>query len=300
MGTLLEDLLGGPPPPADLREVAQAATLGAAAPPFATAVRLGLRAATVSAAFAAGYQAALRALLPSLPAGEVVSLAATEAGGVTPKAILTTVTHDGGFVRLDGVKAFATLAPLAALHLVVARDGGTDERPRLVVAEVPQDAPGLVVTPLPETPFASEVPHAQLVLEGVRLPAAALLPADGWSDVLKPFRTHEDLHVFAGVGAHLVGEARRAGLAEHAARLAALLASIAALAALPVDDPGLHVALGGAIDLARAAADALLPALPPERAAALARDLPLLRVAEGARKVRSVRGWERLRGSAAP
>src|SRR4051794_29963976 len=49
-------------------------------------------------AFAAGYQAALRALVPSLPRDAMASLCATEQGGAHPKNIRTTLAAraDGG------------------------------------------------------------------------------------------------------------------------------------------------------------------------------------------------------------
>src|SRR4051812_21347153 len=88
-------------------------------PPIESAILGGFCADRVGFAFAAGYHAALRALVPSLPRDHLVGLCATEAGGVHPRAIETRL--EGG--RLRGTKSFATLAPSADELLIVASTG---------------------------------------------------------------------------------------------------------------------------------------------------------------------------------
>src|SRR5438128_2306905 len=122
---------------------------------FARGVRGGAQADRVAFAFAAGYQAALRALVPGLPEDQVISLAATESGGAHPRAIAATLRPDndaGGF-RLSGVKTFATQADQAQVFLVLAKEGtSADGRAQLRVARVARDAPGVAIEALPPTP----------------------------------------------------------------------------------------------------------------------------------------------------
>ena len=148
------------------------------------AVSGGAAADRLGVAFAAGYAAALRALVPDLPRGERAALCATEEGGGHPRAILA--RFDGATVT--GRKTFVTGGLDAVRLLVVARDGGDVLR----LVSVSARGPGVVFVPLPPTPFAPEVGHAALQLEGA---PAELLPGDGYTDYLKPFRTIEDLHV---------------------------------------------------------------------------------------------------------
>src|SRR5882762_6575046 len=66
--------------------------------PFERAVAGGADADRVGWAFASGYQAALRALEPSLPDDAIAALCVTEAEGNFPRAIRTTLTPtEGGY-----------------------------------------------------------------------------------------------------------------------------------------------------------------------------------------------------------
>src|SRR4030095_7345535 len=96
--------------------------------------------------------------------------------------------------------------------------------------------------------------HARLRFEDVRLPDEALLPGDGYSAYVKPFRTVEDLHVHAAVLAYLLREAlQRSWPKPWVERAAAHLHAMRALAGEDPDAPATHVALAGAL----AAGDAL-------------------------------------------
>lgn len=281
---------------------------GAAAAPLALAIDGGFAADRLGWAFAAGYQAALRALEPSLPPDALAALCVTEAGGNRPRDVLSRFepAADGGW-HLSGAKRWTTLGPRGSLLLVVGRlatgpDGDADARPALRVARVPVPSPGLRIEPMPDTAFVPEVPHARVVLDGVRVPAAALLPGDGYTRVVKPFRTLEDLHVTAAVLAWLLREARARGWpADLRERITATLTALAALAAGPMTTPAAHVALEGALQWAQAVyrdADALWAASPDDPATARwRRDTPLLRVAQAARAQRAARAWEQLEGA---
>lgn len=277
--------------------------------PLQAALAGGFVADRLGWAFAAGYQAALRALVPSLPWSNLAALCVTEATGNRPRDVLTRIAPapDGGWL-LSGAKRWTTLGPQGTVLLVVGRLAGSGElgdvetdpdRPHLRVARVPVPAPGLRIEAMPPTPFVPEVPHARLVLDAVPVAADALLPGDGYSTVVKPFRTLEDLYVTTAALALLLREARaRAWPADFVARIVATLTALAALASAPTDTPATHVALEGALQGAHTLcheAGSLWAAAPEDPAAARwARDLPLLGIARSARAQRFARAWERL------
>lgn len=242
-------------------------------------------------AFASGYRSALEALVPDLRGPAV--LAATEAGGGHPRAIHTRLTPepDGGG-RLQGEKAWCTLGPHAELLLVVARIGEDDAgRPQLRLVRVSPEAHGVGVATMPELPFVPEIPHATLTLADVRVAPADILPGDGYADYLKPFRTIEDVHVFAALTGHTLARlwAGRAPtpLIE---RGLALSAALLQLATESPRAPTTHLALAAALADGRALLEAATPHVaPPDslEAQRWRRDLPLLDLAGRARAARA-------------
>src|ERR1041385_576759 len=201
--------------------------------PIDWALAGGFSADRLAGAFVSGYQAALRVLFPSLDIASMAALCVTEESGNHPRAIRTTLeTHVGERIALRGKKRWSTLGPLADVLFVVATTGsGDDGRPRLRSVAVPRGAPGLAMTPMPPTPFVPEVPHAELTLDGVELPASSVLAGDGYAEHVKPFRTIEDVHVQAAVLGYLMSVAVRYGFPiELRERLLALVAAIRAVA----------------------------------------------------------------------
>jgi len=268
------------------------------------ALRAGLHADRLGYAFVGGYFAALARLVdqgaqlvPPLP--RRVSFAVTENGGGHPKAIETRLEESDGHVTLTGEKAFATLAGVADELLVVATRGkDAAGRNQLAVVRVPTKAPGVRITPREPTPFAPEVPHARVVLDGVRVPASAVLPGDGYDRWVKPFRTVEDVHVLGATLAYLVRVARTHGFAPAlVAELIAHAALVPTLAAAHPSSPEVHVALAGLFAGARRTIDALRPEWPKAALEArehFERDRPLLQVAEQARAARFEAAWKAL------
>ena len=266
----------------------------------------GFDADRVGWAFASGYQAALRALLPDLPADAVAALCVTEESGNRPRDIHTRITPAAdGSVSIHGAKRWTTLGADSSLLLVVgalppAADGA---RAMLKVARVPVGTPGLQLLTMPETRFVPEVPHARVVLDGVRLDAAALLPGDGYERCVKPFRTLEDAHVTLAVLAYLLREARQRGWpAGFAERLCATIAVLCDVAGAAAGVPVTHVVLAGALAQAQtlyAEAGTLWAAAGDDPAAQRwQRDAALFDVAGSARSQRAARAWERLRDGA--
>jgi len=281
---------------------------GAARAPGSAAMALlgGFDADRVGWAFAAGYQAALRALLPTLPADAVAAFCVTEEGGNRPRDIATRFTPapDGGWT-IHGAKRWTTLGPDSNLLLVVgalpAQVAGT--RVQLRVARVQAGTAGLQLLPMPETRFVPEVPHARVQLDAVRVDATALLPCDGYERYVKPFRTIEDAHVTLAVLAYLLREARQrgwpTGLAE---RLCATIVVLGDVAGAAADAPATHVVLAGALAQAHALygeAGTLWAAAGDDPAAQRwQRDAALFGVAGSARSQRAARAWERLQAGA--
>jgi len=270
--------------------------------PAELAIAGGFAADRVGWAFASGYQAALRALVPELPHDTLAAFCVTEAEGNRPRHIRTTIAaQPDGTLRLDGAKRWTTLGPASTLLLIVgalpAPAGSTT--PTLRVARVPAGTPGLVLQPMPPTRFVPEVPHAQVLMQDVRVRADALLPHDGYDHYVKPFRTIEDLHVTLAVMAYLLREARaRHWLAAFTEEVVAALALLLQLADDDVRAASTHIALAGALRIAhRLYADALpLWAAAGDDPAAQRwqRDAALFEVAGSAREQRATRAWERL------
>ncbi|WP_223635421.1 acyl-CoA dehydrogenase family protein [Corallococcus sp. EGB] len=217
--------------------------------PADLALSAGFRMDRMGFAFASGYQAALRSLFPQLPRDTRAALCATETGGGHPGAMETKLTPRGAGWTLDGVKTYVSLGTHAEVLLVVASEGrDAQERNRLRMVRLDAKAPGVTVEPLPPLGFIPEVPHAALRLDGVEVAAEDVLPGDGYTRYLKPFRTVEDCHVNLAVLGWLVKVARRCGwpvaLREELVSVAVMIRT---LALEDPSDPAVHVALGGAL-----------------------------------------------------
>jgi hypothetical protein len=249
---------------------------------FARAVRAGLDATRLGPAFLAGYRAAVDVVAGGLHP-RAGALAATEDGPVHPRTVAARWA-DGA---VTGRKRFVTGVPGADYAVVFAVAGdGADGRRSLVAVRVDLDGPGVTVHEMPGLPFVPEVPHAEVAFDGVR---GTLLPGDGWADVVKPFRTIEDVHVLAAVHGYLLGAAARSGFAR--SDVEALCASLAALSAVATGAPGdppVHVALAGVLAGLRPIVGGLdWSQADPDEAACWHRDRALLDVAERARKARA-------------
>jgi acyl-CoA dehydrogenase len=270
--------------------------------PAALAVAGGFAADRVGWAFASGYQAALRALLPDLPHDTLAAFCVTEAEGNRPRDIRTTIApQPDGTLRIAGAKRWTTLGPASTLLLIVGAlpvPDGTG-RPVLRVVRVPVPSPGLVLQPMPPTRFVPEVPHAQVLMQDLRVGAVALLPHDGYDAYVKPFRTIEDLHVTLAVLAYLLREGRaRHWPAAYNEELVAALALLLQLAGEDTRAASTHVALAGALRIAQrlyADASPLWAAAGDDAAAGRwQRDAALFEVAGSAREQRARRAWEHL------
>jgi len=272
--------------------------------PIENAIAGGFAADRLAWAFCAGYQAALRALVPQLPEATLAALCVTETAGNHPRAIQTTLLPHpelpGQFV-LDGHKRWTTLGPDSTLLLVAARVDGASSGARipLKLALVHQGAPGVSLRAMSEIRFIPEVAHAEVRFERVLVAEQDLLEGDGYARYVKPFRTIEDLHVHAAMLAYLLREARRlAWPRAWIERAFAALHALACIARLEVSSPATHVALAGALAFGAALvqeADTCWEAAATDPAAERwRRDRGLLSVAASARAKRIERAWERI------
>jgi acyl-CoA dehydrogenase len=261
--------------------------------PFDEAVSSAFHAPNVAEAFFAGYQAALRSLVPALPAGKVAAFCATEQGGNHPRAIQTRLAEG----RLSGHKVWVTGGIRCDVLLVVA-SAGTDAQGRnaLMLVRLDRSRAGVEVRELPATPFVPEVPHAEVFFNDVAVQASEVLPGDGYASYVKPFRTVEDIHVHAAVVAYVLGIGGRFSWpAPHLERALPLLITARTLAEQDPSSPSTHLALAGLISQTRSWLDESNPhwaAVESRIRENWLRDQPLLRIAEKAREQRT----ERARG----
>jgi acyl-CoA dehydrogenase len=261
----------------------------------------GFSADRLGYAFAGAYQAALVRLVPALDRDEPVCLCATEAGGAQPRAISTRLEPRPGGAVLTGEKSFVTLADEARVLLVVASEGVDESgRNRLRLVRVRAGAPGVSVRGKAPTPFAPEIPHASVVFEEVAVAPDDVMPGDGYTRYLKPFRTIEDIHVLAAVTGFLVAVARASGWPRPIVeRGMSCAVGLRGLGAADPTKPETHVALAGAFAGARALlaeVEPLWPTAPEETHRRWQRDRLLLEVAGGVRARRTDAAWRALVG----
>jgi len=269
----------------------------AAASAVDAACLAGAAAGSVGCAFLAGYRAALRALVPGIDCD--ASMCATEAQGAHPRSINTRLSrHDDGF-GLTGEKRWVTGATDAQLLLVIASQGsGEDGRNMLRCVCVAPGTAGVRIDPMPAPSFTPEIVHAFVTLSDVRVTAEAILPGDGYTRYLKPFRTVEDIHVMTALLAYLTSVASRCSWPEAALEdLVAMLGALRALAGADPLSPRTHVALAGTqrwIEERIAGFDPLWSRCDDATRLGWQRDRDLLLVAQRARDARRSAAWKTL------
>jgi acyl-CoA dehydrogenase len=107
----------------------------------------------------------------------VVSFALTEDGaGSNPAGLRTRAVRQGDDWVLDGRKRFITNAPVADLFIVFARTHeATKDSPGISAFLVPAGTPGLSVGPKDQKMGQEGAWTADVILEGVRVPAGSLI-----------------------------------------------------------------------------------------------------------------------------
>ncbi|MEU8622389.1 acyl-CoA dehydrogenase family protein [Streptomyces sp. NPDC048623] len=140
-------------------------------------VSLGLVAKTLASW---GDEEQKRAWLPRLASGEAVGcFGLTEPGtGSDAGNLATRAVRDGDTYVIDGTKMFITNGTWADVVLLFARTGGPGHR-GVSAFLVPADTPGLTRRAIHGKLGLRGQATAELVLEGVRVPASALLGPEG-------------------------------------------------------------------------------------------------------------------------
>ncbi|MFB2597844.1 acyl-CoA dehydrogenase family protein [Herbiconiux sp. P17] len=112
--------------------------------------------------------------LPRMARGEAIGcFGLTEpAGGSDPAAMTTRARRDGDDWMLDGAKRWIGLASVADVAVIWAKDDGDVVRGFVV----PTSTPGFTATPIAGKLSMRASIQCDVVLDGVRLPASAVLP----------------------------------------------------------------------------------------------------------------------------
>jgi hypothetical protein len=264
------------------------------------AVAGGFIADRVAFAFAAGYESALRRLVPSLPARRIVSFCVTEEKGGRPSSVKSTLVRtDDGSDRpwsLSGGKKFITMAAEAELLLVAASTGASaDGKNQIRMALIPRQEPGIAIRVMTGLPFVPEISHGTMIFTDVRLGDGDILPGDGYRDYIRPFRTIEDLHVLAAIAGFLLRVARSHEWPRaFAEQIASCVACARSLSGEDPSSPAAHIALGGLQSQFAALLESASPhweMVNESVRACWERDRALLRVAESARAKRLEAAW---------
>ncbi|MBI2748853.1 MAG: acyl-CoA dehydrogenase [Burkholderiales bacterium] len=273
----------------------------ASLPPIDRAIHMAFAADRVAWAFASAYQAALRALIPQANEDRLLSLCVTEKAGNRPRDIETRIELlPEGAVRVHGSKRWAMIGdvPTTLLVVGVTEAAAPDSVPRLRVVQVPVGTAGLTIQHTQPTRFVPEVPHCAVELNAVALGPEALLPGDGYTQYMKPFRTLEDVYVAAATLAYLMREARaNRWPTDYIERLSAALTAVQAIAQQAPLEPVTHILLSGALQIVRGLRDEATALWADARDASAERwrrDCALFEVADTARRLRRDRAWENL------
>ena len=154
------------------------------------------------------------AWLPRIASGEVVaSFALTEPeAGSNPAELRTVATRDGDDYLITGSKRYITNAPLAHLFMVFARTQDTG-RPAddIAVFLVERDTPGLGIGARDHKMGQFGAWTADVHLDGVRVPASAIVGGESGSGYVTAMRSlsHGRVHIAAlcvGMAERLVDE----------------------------------------------------------------------------------------------
>ena len=225
------------------------AGLSVGSDPFASAVDTGARAGQLAFAFAGGYQAAIRRLLPDLAPHAFVALLLSEGKRQRPDELLTTLRPAGnGAFLLEGEKSYVMGGAAADELLVVARRGvAADGRVESAMVRLPAHAAGVAHEARQDALILPALPHGRARFSRVEVREGMILPRDGWTQYARPFRTLEDIHVSAAIAAHLAVHAIRRGFPSMLqAALAACILRLQDCARADAADPAAHLLLAAA------------------------------------------------------
>jgi hypothetical protein len=267
----------------------------------------------MSYAFSAGYQSAIQSLFKP-NTRSLSSVCITEKEGNQPKNINSTLTKHKQSWQLNGSKSFITGANDAKqLYIAVADKPGSEKhpnestkkettertvsiKPKIKMLSVPADQAGVNIVQMPSFPFVPDVSHGIANFEHVNIQATQILAGDGYSQYIKPFRTHEDIHVLAAIIGFRIGEAIDSNWSKSSIEAhLMLLSSLLSLNPENFAEATTHILFSGC----RTQFNALVQQTDdefkqnnPEGFSSWKRDKALLDIASKAHKVRTLRAWD--------
>jgi hypothetical protein len=247
-------------------------------------------------AFASGYQGAIRQLIPALPQGNLAAFCITESGGNHPRVIQTRLTRTNGGYRINGEKQFVSGGEHADRLMAAASTGMVDGRNQLRLVIVEKREAGVIHAPMAPLPFIPELRHSRVRFIDVFIPENRLLPGDGYTAYIKPFRTVEDLHVAGAVLGYLFRIGRRFGWPETmSAQIIALIEVTMGLARQNLSAPHILIAVDGLfchLEKLTASLAELWQQVSPDVVVRWHRDRAVLKVADGPRAMRRSSAWK--------
>jgi acyl-CoA dehydrogenase len=268
--------------------------------PVDRAVVGGFAADCFAYAFAAGYGCALQRLVPAIPADALACFCITEEGGGHPRAIAARIDPSGDrgdAFTLSGRKKYITCAKEADVFLVAASDGiRADGTNSIRMVKIEAGTPGVNLQVMDTLRLVPEISHCEIMFDDVPVSAAEMLPGDGYTDYIKPFRTIEDLHVSAAILGYLFRNARIYGWGrEVMERIAGLIVSVRSLALEPPGASSVHIVMDDVLKQIKLMVESLDPLW--EKAGesakqAWARDKAVMNIADKARAARLQRAWK--------
>ncbi|MFC0106287.1 acyl-CoA dehydrogenase family protein [Kibdelosporangium aridum] len=123
-----------------------------------------------------GSEQQRKEILPGAATGEKsLAFALTEPGNGTGADLSTTARRDGDEYVINGRKWLITNSDIASHFLVFAKTSAKEVSALIV----PRDTPGFTIAPLPETMGCKGAEHGELTFQDVRVPASALVGAEG-------------------------------------------------------------------------------------------------------------------------
>jgi hypothetical protein len=261
----------------------------------------------MSYAFSAGYQSAIQSLFkPETRA--LASLCITEKDGNHPRNIKSTLIKHKDSWQLNGSKSFITGAKHAEQLYIAVTEPSTPEeckneeainaRPTIKMLAIAANLPGIEIKTMPPLPFVPEVSHGIATFEHVDIKAEQILAGDGYTQYVKPFRTHEDIHILAAVIGFRIGEAINSNWSQSSIEAHLMLLScLLSLSTNNLTDPTTHILFSGC----RTQFSNLIQQTDDEFKknnlegfSDWKRDKALLEIASKAHKVRTQRAWNQI------
>jgi hypothetical protein len=217
--------------------------------PVDRAISEGFFSDRVAYAFYAGFQAAFYYLLPESKKNTVFGFCVSEQHGSHPSKIKANLKKipDSEKWCINGYKKFVSCA-LYADQLLVAASKGTNDKNKniLKIILLKSDVKGLKIEPMNNIPFIPEISHGIITFDNVIVDESQILPEDGYKNYIKPFRTIEDICIYAALLGYLFKAACKfywpKKIKEH---VLFLLTGIRSLSKSDFKDPAAHIVLGG-------------------------------------------------------